>query len=304
MGEILEGGLGEGDEVIGIFGGVADVTGNFIVHPVEVAAGALGHGADRSLAVAGEFFGEAVGIHAEVVGGSATAVVVHGVIGEDGKGHTVEGFDGDEREVVVDGSGGADVVWILITRMHHGTDSGFAEGVGLYLVGAGDPAAVVGEAFGWNLEPADACGLDFFEGIGDPFGDFWRKEIGVSGVGHGAEAVVHGAGRGVGVGGGDEDIFGGNSGGLESKLLGSVADVAWDHTAIDDGDRDESLIATEDEAAGLEIAGVHLAAATFGEATIDEEGVEGRSDVLNVSSGFEGWLSRRGVIGRDPEPQG
>ena len=148
-----------------------------------------------------------------------------------------------------------------------------------------------------------AGGLDFFEGIGDPFGDFWRKEIGVSGVGHGTEAVVHGAGRGVGVGGGDEDVFGGNSGGLESKLLGLVADVAGDHAAIDDGDRDESLIATEDEATGLEIAGVHLAAATFGEATIDEEGVEGRGDVLNVSSGFEGRFSRRGVIGREPEPK-
>ena len=92
MGEILEGGLGEGDEVIGIFGGVADVTGNFVVHPVEVAAGALGHGADGSLAVAGEFFGEAVGIHAEVVGGSATAVVVHGVIGEDGEGFCRRGI--------------------------------------------------------------------------------------------------------------------------------------------------------------------------------------------------------------------
>jgi len=302
IGEILESGLGEGDEIIGIFGGVADVTGNFVVHPVEVAAGALGHGADGSLSVAGELFGEAVGIYAEVVGGSATAVVVHGVIGEDGEGLAVEGFDGDERELVVDGSGGADVVWILITGMHHGTDGGFSEGIGLHLVGAGDPAAVVGEAFGWNLEPADAGGLDFFEGIGDPFGDFWRKEIGVSGVGHGTEAVVHGAGRGVGVGGGDEDVFGGNSGGLESQLLGPVTDVAGDHAAIDHGDRDESLIATEDEAAGLEIAGVHFASATFGEATIDEEGVEGRGDVLNVSSGFEGRFSRRGVIGREPEP--
>jgi hypothetical protein len=187
--------------------------------------------------------------------------------------------------------------------VHHGADGFFAEGVGEHLVGAGDEASAVGVSGGCDLLPSDAGGFEFLESVSDTFGDFWREELGVSGISHGAEAVVHGAGSAVGVGGGDENVFNGNAGGFGSELLGLVADITGDHAAIDNSDGDTGVSAAEDKTAGLEITWVHFATTSLGEAAVDEEGIEGRSDILHVGACFERWFKGNGVIGRKIEPE-
>jgi hypothetical protein len=86
-------------------------------------------------------------------------------------------------------------------------------------------------------------------------------------------------------------------------LLGFVADIPGDHAAIDNSDGDTGVSAAEDKATGLEVAWVHLAATSLGEASVDEEGIEGRSDILHVSACFKRCFNRHGVIGRKIEPE-
>jgi hypothetical protein len=86
-------------------------------------------------------------------------------------------------------------------------------------------------------------------------------------------------------------------------LLGFVADIPGDHAAIDNSDGDTGVSAAEDKATGLEVAWVHLAATSLGEASVDEEGIEGRSDILHVGTCFERRFKGNGVIGRKIEPE-
>ena len=66
---------------------------------------------------------------------------------------------------------------------------------------------------------------------------------------------------------GDDDSFGRNAGGFGGEGFGLVANIAGDHAAIDDGDGDVGFATLEDEAAGLEIAGIHFSAFAFSESS-------------------------------------
>ena len=80
----------------------------------------------------------------------------------------------------------------------------------------------------------------------------------------------------------DENAVGRDTSGLRGQLLRYVANGPWDHAAVDDGNRDAHLAPLKNEAAGLEVPRIHFAAATLGEPSADDVGVEGTRHVLNV----------------------
>ena len=81
---------------------------------------------------------------------------------------------------------------------------------------------------------------------------------------------------------GDEDAIDRDTSGLRGQLLRIIANVARDHAAVDDCNRNAHLAPLEDEATGLEIARIHFAAATLGETSANKIGVKGARHILDV----------------------
>ena len=138
-----------------------------------------------------------------------------------------------------------------------------------------------------HLVPPDAGRFQLGMSANDALGNLRGKKLGVCGVGHGAQEVVHHARGAVGVGCRNEDPVGRDAGGFRGQLLCLIADGSRDHAAVDDGDRDTYLASLKNEATGLEIPRIHFAAPTLGKAPADQKGVKGPGNVLNVGSGAQ-----------------
>ena len=285
-------------ESIRIAGDVGTLVGLAVIHPVQVATGALRHGADRNAPFGFQVFGQAVGKEAEVIRRPTTTMVMHREVGQHPEWLALRGLNGDHRELIINWSGWPDVVLVLVARVHHGPDGPVAEGIELHAVRSGNPATAMREPGCPDLGPSDAGGFQLGVSLPDALGNLSWKKLGVGGVGHGPETEIHDARGTVRVGRGNKDAVGRNACGFRGQLLCFIANGAWDHAAVDDGDRDTHLTPLENEAPGLEIPGVHLPALALGEPSADYVRVEGTGHVLNVSPGpkrllgLNGWSSK------------
>ncbi len=86
---------------------------------------------------------------------------------------------------------------------------------------------------------------------------------------------------------GDENAVGRYACLFRGQLLRFVTDGPGDHAAVDDGNGNAHLAPLQDEAAGLEIPGVHLPAPALGESSADYVGVKGTRHVLHIDSGVQ-----------------
>ena len=239
---------------IGVGTEAGRVLGLAVVHPVEVAAGAVGHHGDEGL-LGAEQLGETPTELAVVVGrDGAGAVVVHREVGERGDGPSVGRRDGEERELRVGRPRRPDAVGVLVARVHVGADAAPPEGVGQHAAGAMDPAAAVGETLGIGGRPADLRGREIGGCLLDGLDEAARQGAAVGLVGLGAEAAGHRGAR-VGVGGRDEHALGRDARRLRGLRLHGVGDVAGHEERVDHHDGEPRRAVVEHERPRVERVG-------------------------------------------------
>ena len=276
------------DKSIRIAGDVGTLIGLAVIHPVQVATCSLRHCADRNASFGFQALGQAVGEEPEVIRGTTATMVMHREIGQHPERLAFRGLNGNHREFIIHRSGRPDVITVQVARVHHSPDGPVTKGVELHAVRPGDPAAAMGESGCPDLAPSDAGGFQLGMSLPDALGNLGGQEFGISGVGHGAEAVIHDTRGTVGVSRGDEDPVGRYARLFRGQLLRFVADGPGDHATVDDGNRDARLASLEDEAAGLEIPGIHLPAPALGEPSADQVRIKGTGHVLHIGSGAQG----------------
>ena len=106
------------------------------------------------------------------------------------------------------------------------------------------------------------------------------------------------------VGSGDENALGRDAGGFERESFRLIAYMTGNHAAVHHCDGDVHLASLQNKTAGLEIARVHFSESTFQKSSVDQKGLEGGRDILNVGTCFELGFSGRGVLCRKIEPEG
>ena len=159
------------DEAIRIAGDVGALAGLSVIHPVQIPAGPLRHGANRGAAFGFQALGQSIGEEGEVIRGTTAAMVMHGEVGQHPERFTLGGLNGDQGKFIIDRSGRPNVILVHVARVHHGPDGPFAKGIELHAVRPGNPAAAMGKAGRPDLGPPDAGRFQLGVGLPDALGN-------------------------------------------------------------------------------------------------------------------------------------
>ena len=261
-----------------------------VVHPHLVAAGALAHGADeRAVAIAllAHFGGEVTAEVAIVVGGDrAGAKVVLRVVREHAERFAIERLQGDDAELRVHRTAGADDVLAEVAGVHVRTTCGLAEGIDDLLARQANPAAVVRVLPVVVAAPADASRLQRRIRRHDGLGDLRREEFRIHRVLSRAEAA-HRCRRGVRVRGADHHAVHRDAALLRRDALGLINERLLHHARVHNGEGDLHLPIIEHETAHEELVRELFAPPFQKPARDDARKFRGR-DVHRGHSGAEG----------------
>ena len=208
-----------------------------------------------------------------------------GVVGQHSQRFVIQRADGDDAELRIDRTAGADDVFAQVAGVHVGATSGLAKGIDHFFANLPDPAAIVRVLPVVDAAPADLGRLQALVSRYDALGDLRDEKLGVFRVLAGAQAT-HRRGRGVRVRGTNHHALRGDAGAFGGQGFGFINEALLHHAGVHDAEGDLHLPIIQHDGTRVELGG-HLLSPAFQETSSDDAREGLRRDVSGHGSGAE-----------------